>query len=92
MLTRTVTSGPIGRAGRPWAALSGHGWRLGFRRAHCRALALLLSGCCGVCRCRAPAVVAVAGRRARAASAAGRVGAGRQCINPSFQAIIKKNF
>ncbi len=46
-LTRTVTNGPNGRADRPWAALSGHGGRLGRRRACCRALALLLSGCCG---------------------------------------------
>ncbi len=78
LLPRTFTSGPIGRAGRPWAALSDHGWRPVDRRARCRALALLPSGCCGVGRYRAPAVPAVAGRRARAASAAERVGAGKQ--------------
>ena len=78
LFPRTNTSGPIGRAGRPWAALSGHGWRLGDRCARCRALALLPSGCCGVCRYRAPAVTAVAGRRARAASAVKWVGAGKQ--------------
>ena len=77
LLTRTVTSGPNGRADRPWAALPGHGWRLGYRRACCRALALPLSGCCGACWHRAPAVTAAAVPRARAASAAGQVGAGR---------------
>ncbi len=78
LFLRTFTSGPIGRAGRPWAALSGHGWRLDDRRARCRTLALLPSGCCGAGRYRAPAVTAVAGRRARAVSAAERVGAGKQ--------------
>ncbi len=82
LFPRTFTSGPIGRAGRPWAALSDHGWHPVDSRARCRALALLPSGCCGVSRYRAPAVTAVAGRRARAASAAEQVGAGKQADAP----------
>ncbi len=40
----TFTSGPSGRAGRLWAALSDHGRHRDFLRAHCRASAHLPSG------------------------------------------------